>query len=79
MLKSLTNLKCVFSLPFLKPKKVFDCCIDGSMAIKPVNSTVDKCCDYLLETYIEKEELFLPNIWANEGLEKQGVVTGFSH
>jgi hypothetical protein len=41
-------LKCVFDLPFLKPKEVFDCFIDDLMTIKPINTNVDKFCDYLL-------------------------------
>uniref|UniRef100_A0A2S2P4T0 MULE transposase domain-containing protein n=1 Tax=Schizaphis graminum TaxID=13262 RepID=A0A2S2P4T0_SCHGA len=57
-------LKCVFGLPFLKPEEVFDCFIDDLMTIKPVNTTVDKFCDYLLKTYIEQDALFPPNIWA---------------
>lgn len=57
-------LKCVFGLPFLKPEEVFDCFIDDLMTIKPVNTTVDIFCDYLLKTYIEEDALFPPNIWA---------------
>jgi len=37
-------LKCVFSLPFLKPE-VFDCFIDDLMTIKPVNAIIDTFCD----------------------------------
>jgi len=57
-------LKCVFGLPFLKPEEVFDCFIDDLMTIKPVNTTVDTFCVYLLKTYIEQDALFPPNIWA---------------
>jgi hypothetical protein len=48
----------------LKPEEVFDCFIDDLITIKPINTNIDKFCDYLLKTYIEQDALFPPNIWA---------------
>jgi hypothetical protein len=48
----------------LKPEEVFNCFIDDLITIKPINTNVDKFCDYLLKTYIEQDALFPPNIWA---------------
>lgn len=36
----------------------------GLITTKSVNTIADKFSDYLLETYIEKDAIFLPNIWA---------------
>lgn len=62
-------LRYTFGLTYLKPEEVSECFVFDMMSVKPeVNpdDELSKYADYLLETYIEENAIFPPEIWAEE-------------
>lgn len=59
-------LKHTFGLTYLKPGDVEDCFTFDLMSYKPKDDILDKYADYLLETYIEPNAPFPPNLWAED-------------
>lgn len=58
-------LNYVFGLPFLHPNEVSDCFTLDLMGIQPNDNRVVEFSDYLVDTYINEEAMFPPNIWAS--------------
>lgn len=54
-------LKYIFGLPFLEPEMVGECFID---LWQPLTDKIQTFCDYLVDTYIDDDSDFPPEIWA---------------
>jgi len=57
-------LRHTFGLTFLAPEEVCDSFVEDFMSDKPIDNRVDNFADYLLETYIDQNATFPPEIWA---------------
>lgn len=53
-----------FGLLFLEPDDVGDCFVFDLLPIAPENDKIQAFMDYLVETYIEEDSTFPPEIWA---------------
>nr|CAI5821719.1 unnamed protein product [Callosobruchus analis] len=54
----------LFGLPFLPPAEVGECFVQNFMSDKPEDSKVDQFTDYLVDTCIDSDSKFPPEIWA---------------
>lgn len=57
-------LRHLFGLTFLSPDEVGDSLVEDFIAEKPNDSRIDQFVDYLVETYIEENSTFPPQVWA---------------
>nr|CAI5865114.1 unnamed protein product [Callosobruchus analis] len=55
----------LFGLTFLPPTEVGECFAQDFMSDKPQDSKVDQFTDYLVDTYIDSDSKFPPEIWAD--------------
>nr|CAI5841229.1 unnamed protein product [Callosobruchus analis] len=54
----------LFGLTFLPPAEVGECFTQDFMSDKPQDSKVDQFTDYLVDTYVDSDSKFPPEIWA---------------
>lgn len=54
----------IFGLIFLPPQEVGDAFIEDFMSTLPTDRRIEEFADYLVETYINEESRFPPQIWA---------------
>ncbi|XP_056633558.1 uncharacterized protein LOC130443111 [Diorhabda sublineata] len=58
-------IKHTFGITYLNPDELEDCFVFDLMCYKPVNATLDKYADYLLDVYIDKDSQFPPTMWSD--------------
>jgi hypothetical protein len=59
-------LRHLFGLTFLSPEQVGDCFVEDFYAEIPDDERVRKYADYLVDTYINENATFPPQVWAEK-------------